>query len=90
MMARSGKTFGCVLVESLRLIVPIGVNRRGSHVSNARVLTECAELRLAAALSGVVQGSHLGLEIDVSTFRSVQDTLKFRRSKECSRLLGCS
>ena len=32
---------------------------------------------------GVVQGSHLGLEIDDSTFRSVQDTSK--RSKVCSR-----
>ncbi len=31
---------------------------------------------------GVVQGSHLGLEIDDSAFRSVQDT--FRRSKVCS------
>jgi len=36
-----------------------------------------------AARIGVVQGSLLGFEIDVSTFRSVQDT--FRRSKVYSR-----
>ena len=35
---------------------------------------------------GVVQGSHLGLEIDDSAFRSVQDT--FRRSKVCSSHYG--
>ena len=29
--------------------------------------------------AGVVQGSHLGLEIDVSTFRSVQDTFDVQR-----------
>ena len=39
--------------------------------------------RSLAAQVGVVQGSHLGLEIDDSTFRSAQDT--FRRSKVCSR-----
>ena len=35
---------------------------------------------------GVVQGSHLGLEVQDSTFRSVQDT--FRRSKVCSSHYG--
>ena len=41
----------------------------------------CRCLRLTP--HGAVQGSHLGLEIDVSTFRSVRDTS--RRSKACSR-----
>ena len=41
---------------------------------------------MRAAHDSVVQGSHLGFEIDVSTFRSVRDTC--RRSKECSRHFG--
>ena len=51
-----------------------------SALSGARFLrARDAVLPVSLDMSGVVQGSHLGLEIDVSTFRSVQDM--FRHSK---------
>ena len=51
-----------------------GPPRDGAHVPPG----PAGAPRGRAEIGGVVRGSHLGLEIDVSTFRSVQDT--FRRS----------
>ena len=62
----SGVTFSGTDVE---------VSNKGEHTPRRTHFAQAPRLRLLDS-SGVVQGSHLGVEIDVSTFtrRSVQDT----------------